>query len=172
MMFAGGGLFLSMVATTIWISGDVSRMREQELAKRQAECSAPATTGTPTGADPSAAVPATGDGGFGVSADGAAADAATPAQCADSTADGAGRSSGTTAIDPNTGQPIDTYSDPSAYAADGYADPAASGGYADPNAAGGYVDPNATGGYSDPSGGYSDPSYDQAQPIDPASSGF
>lgn len=37
-MFAGGGLFLSMVVTTMLMSGDVTRMRNQELAKKQAEC--------------------------------------------------------------------------------------------------------------------------------------
>ncbi len=38
MMFAGGGLFLSMVATTVLISGDVSRMREEERAKQAEKC--------------------------------------------------------------------------------------------------------------------------------------
>lgn len=38
MMFAGGGLFLSMVATTIWISGDVTRMRAEERAKDAQKC--------------------------------------------------------------------------------------------------------------------------------------
>lgn len=46
-MFAGSGLFLSMVATTMWISADMADIKARELAKRQAECAqqfgAPAT---------------------------------------------------------------------------------------------------------------------------------
>lgn len=114
MMFAGGGLFLSMVATTIWISGDVSRMREEERVKQAQRCALAqqadaATAQTATGAAP-------------------ASDFTTqPAPQPDSScaATDTATTAGTpTAIDPATGQPVDAGVEPFDPAAAPTIDPA------------------------------------------------
>jgi hypothetical protein len=170
MMFAGGGLFLSMVATTMWISGDVTRMREETKAKQQAACTTPEVpqTGAAPGVEGFAPAPGSADG------------TADP-DCAPTTADGApvGDAQGA-AIDPVTGQPIDgasfddqgggTYADPNA---SNYSDPNASS-YADPNA-GGYADQGAS-PYDDPNADQAPPAYDDSAGVQDqtatATSGF
>ncbi len=152
MMFAGGGLALSMIVTTIWISGDVTRMREETAAKRAAECAAKAqaradsgdaSSGTPqmTVIDPTTGQPV----------------AEQPAQQEDPCAglDGAAGTTDVTAgqeIDPNTGLPLDPGAgnqqiDPATGVP---ADPAAGSEFTDPNAGTGY---DSGYGYDDAPGG-------------------
>lgn len=162
-MFAGSGLFLSMVATTMWISSDMAEIRKREEAKRAAECAAAvaATPGTPTAADGAAAEvdPVTG-APVGGSLDATAAPTAERRNCP---ANGAtGQASPTTgAVDPATGQPID----PAAAGANSgtMIDPATGQPVENPGtmppmdattttdpAASGVTDPAATGGVTDP----------------------
>ena len=128
MMFAGGGLFLSMVATTMWMSNDVSRMREEARAKeaqrcamaQQASASNPTPTSTTTPATDFSTVPAaapeadTGcDDASGATTDGQPTpdggmidpDAGGPPPQA---ADGQFTDPSLAAVDPTTGQPITT----------------------------------------------------------------
>lgn len=115
-LFAGSGLFVSMVATTMWISHDMAQIRERERAKQLAECAAPATQ--PVGGT----VAATQDPGM-AAAPPAAAPAGTTAPpeaaCTSTPTPAAAGSDG--AIDPSTGLPIDgagagTTTDPSSAA--------------------------------------------------------
>ena len=157
MMFAGGGLALSMIVTTVWISGDVTRMREQEAAKRAAECAAAVAAAGPTnGADGSSMTaidPTTGE------PVGQAQQA--PTDCPPAT----GTDAGTQQLDPNTGLPLDPAAgqaidpatglpmDPSAGTSNEFTDPSA-GSYDD--GTGAYGDGMGT-GYDDGTGaGYDD----------------
>lgn len=127
MMFAGGGLFLSMVVTTMWISGDVTRMREETKAKDQAACM---TIDTP---QPGAAVA---DDSF------SAAPAPADPSCAPSIDGVTGTGAAQEQIDPVTGLPIAAASQGEVPAGFDDADPGPS---LDPDS-GSYVEPAATGG--------------------------
>jgi hypothetical protein len=150
MMFAGGGLLVSMIVTTVWISGDVTRMREQERAKREAACMAQAQEARAmqqTAAAESSVM----------TINGAAANSQVDPACEKFLA---GTGAGTPAVDPATGQPLagaidpmtglptgdsgsGGMSDPSAgTSGDPYADPYASSTYPDP-----YAAPADTGGF-------------------------
>lgn len=119
MMFAGGGLFLSMVATTVWISGDVSRMRTEERAKEAQKCAlamqadahqAQSATNTAPASDFSTPPAA--------QADDACPDTGGATTDPNATAD-------PNAIDPVTGQPVaassDQFTDPNAASTDPHA---------------------------------------------------
>ena len=128
MMFAGGGLFLSMVATTVWISGDVTRMRAEERAKEAQKCAIAQQADAPP---PVTDTPPAGD-------------LATPAAQADSSCDDASTQVAPTngAVDPVTGEPLGaTAADPQAaqFQDSNAADPGASS--IDPNT-GQPLDPN------------------------------
>lgn len=132
-MFAGLGLFLSMVLTTMWISNDMARIRAKEKAEQAARCAtaAPATQSTldpaASGFDPApTAAPAegcatgtatgTGSGDLG-GASNASTDPATglpvdPTAAAAPTIDPVTGQPAATTFDPATGQPLP--SDPSA----------------------------------------------------------
>lgn len=129
MMFAGGGLFLSMVATTIWISGDVNRMRAEEQAKQAQACVAAQQQDAANLQATANTAPAS--------------DFATPvaqeadSACADANGGATGGQTdpnGAAAVDPVTGQPLaqpDTqFVDPATAPVDPAFDPAASGGSA------------------------------------------
>ena len=121
MLFAGGGLFLSMVATTMWMSNDVARMQEQERAKDAARCqaalSATADTAPATGGGSGFDAPAGGAGSFDAPAGdgfGSTAPDSAPEGCADQQADatdpnatGVATDPNAAAIDPSTGLPLE-----------------------------------------------------------------
>ena len=121
MLFAGGGLFLSMVATTMWMSNDVARMQEQERAKDAARCraalSATADTAPAAGSGSGFDAPAGGAGsfdapagdGFGSTATDTAPEgcADQPAGATDPNATGATTDPNAAAIDPSTGLPVE-----------------------------------------------------------------
>jgi hypothetical protein len=136
MMFAGSGLLVSMIVTTVWISGDVTRMREQELAKREAACLAQVQEASARqqtqAADPSL-----------VPIDQTAANSQVDPACAKLLA---GTGAGAPVVDPVTGQPLGGAIDPMTGLPMGGS---SSGSMADP-AAGASGDPYASSTYPDP----------------------
>ncbi len=92
-MFAAGGLFLSMVATTMWISGDVARMRQEEQAKQAERCALAASQNSKT---PANMAPV----------DGFPQPAAEQPDDGCPTKPDAAAAGGTAAVDPVTGEPL------------------------------------------------------------------
>lgn len=115
MMFAGGGLCLAMVATTMMMSGDVSRMREEAKAKQAAECAAAAAA---PAAQPDLATP--GDS-FTAAPEGGSS-APDPA-CAPN-ASGGTDPAASQYTDPSVGGAVDPNAAVPADASSGYSDPA------------------------------------------------
>lgn len=159
MMFAGGGLFLSMVATTIWISGDVARMREEERAKHAEKCAIAAQTQSSQAQTATGTAPATDfttqpapepvDDACASTNGGATDGQADPAAGGIDPVTGAplgqgedGFSTGDANIDPATGQPVDPAFDPGAQAG---VDPSTGQPIASPDPA---IDPLASQGAS------------------------
>lgn len=149
MMFAGGGLFLSMVATTIWISGDVSRMRTEERAKEAQKCAMAAQADAAQAQTAANSAPASDFSTPPAAQADSACDDTTSGATNDPNADPNASPNGA-AVDPVTGEPLAQGAGPQSFQSD------PNSGATDPQT-GLPMDAQSTGGTADLDSGPIDP---------------